>query len=113
MEQIVKIAEIARQSRIKVLKMVYKAQTSHIGSLMGCADIMAVLFEKLDFENDRFIAGKSWVAALLYYHLWRRKRITLDELNSFCADGSRYIGLVEPISKEKDCPHCKGTGYEK
>ncbi len=108
-----KIAEIARQSRIKVLELVYRAGTSHIGSLFSSADIMAVLFEKLDFENDRFIASKSWIAALLYYHLWRRNRINSDELNSFCAYGSRYIGLVEPISKEKDCPHCKGTGYEK
>ena len=90
-------ADIAKQSRIKCLELVYKAQTSHIGSLFSCADIMAVLFEKMDLEKDIFVAGKSWCAALLYYHLWRKGKITEEQLDSYCQDGSLFIGLVEPV----------------
>ena len=88
-------ATIAKASRIKTLDMIYRAGTSHIGSVFGTADIMAVLFEKIDFGKDIFIASKSWMAAMLYYHLWRRGRITQKELDSFCQPGSRFIGLVE------------------
>ena len=50
--------KIAKESRLKVLDLVYAAQTSHIGSLLGCADIMAVLMEKVDFEKS-FIHKES------------------------------------------------------
>ena len=93
-------AQIALESRKKVLELVYKAGTSHIGSLMGCADIMAVLMEKVDFDKDKFVACKSWVAALLYYHLWRKGRITLEELDSYCIGDSKFVGLVEPVTKD-------------
>jgi transketolase len=89
--------KIALDSRIKVLNLVYKAQTSHIGSLFSCADIMAVVFEKIDLSVDKFVLSAGWKAALLYYHLWRKGRITGEELNSYCQEGSKFIGLAEPI----------------
>lgn len=89
--------EIARDSRLKVLELVYKAQTSHVGSLMGAADIFAVLFGKFDFEKDKIVLGKSWAACLLYYHFWKHGRITEEQLNSYCQDGSNFIGLAEPF----------------
>ena len=92
--------EIARQSRIKCLELVYKAQTSHFGSLMSCADIMAVLFEKIDLNKDKFILSAGWKACVLYYHLWRKGRISEKDLNSFCMPGSKFIGLTEPIIPE-------------
>lgn len=79
-------SEIARASRIKCLELVFKAQTSHIGSLMSCADIMAVLFEKIDLDKDKFVLSAGWKAAMLYYHLWRKGRITEGELNSYCQE---------------------------
>ena len=92
--------EIARQSRIKCLELIFKAQTSHIGSLMSCADIMAVLFEKIDLNKDKFVLSAGWKACLLYFHLWRKGRITEEELNSYCQPGSKFIGLAEPIIPE-------------
>lgn len=93
-------ATIAQGSRKKCLELVYKAQTSHIGSLFSCADIMAVLFEKIDLNKDRFILSAGWKACMLYYHLWRKGRITEEELNSYCQEGSKFIGLAEPIIPE-------------
>lgn len=92
--------EVARASRIKVLELVHRAQTSHIGSLFSCADILAVLFNRIDFKKDVFVAGKSWAAALVYYHLWRRGRITEEQLNSYCKDGSPFIGLLEAVTPD-------------
>lgn len=91
------LEKIAKESRIKVLELVWKAQTSHIGSLFSCAEIMTALFEKIDFKQDLFVLSAGWKAAMLYYHLWRKGRMTLEELNSFCMPGSKYIGLTEPV----------------
>jgi len=82
------------------LELIFKAQTSHIGSLMSCADIMAVLFEKIDLNKDKFVLSAGWKACLLYFHLWRKGRITEEELNSYCQPGSKFIGLAEPIIPE-------------
>lgn len=90
-------SKIAKDSRLKCLELVYKAQTSHIGSLFSCADIMAVLFEKIDLEKDEFVLSAGWKACMLYYHLWRKGYITQEELDSYCQEGSKFIGLAEPI----------------
>lgn len=89
--------QIAKDSRLKVLDLIHKAQTSHIGSNFSCADIMAVLFEKIDLDKDRFVLSAGWKAAILYYHLWRKGRITEEELDSYCQEGSKFIGLAEPV----------------
>ena len=105
-------SQIARDSRLKVLDLVYKAQTSHIGSLFSCADIFAVLFEKIDLEKDRFVLSAGWKAAMLYYHLWRKGRITLEQLDSYCQEGSEFIGLAEPIIPEiKIAGGSMGVGF--
>lgn len=92
--------QIAKDSRLKVLDLIYAAQTSHIGSNFSCADIMAVVFEHIDLSRDKFVLSAGWKAAMLYYHLWRRGRITLEQLDSYCKDGSDFIGLAEPIVPE-------------
>lgn len=93
-------SQIARESRLKVLDLIYKAQTSHIASNFSAADIMAVLFEKIDLDKDIFVLSAGWKAALLYYHLWRKGRITEEELNSYCQPGSKFVGLAEPVCKD-------------
>lgn len=92
--------EIAKKSRIKVLELIYRAQSSHIGSCFSVADIMAVLCEKVDWDKDKLVLSAGWKAAMLYYHLWRKGRITEEQLNSYCQDGSPFIGLAEPIIPE-------------
>ncbi|MBI2483941.1 transketolase [Candidatus Uhrbacteria bacterium] len=97
----------ALAARKKVLELVYKAQTSHIGSNFSVIDIMTVLFDHIDLDKDRFVVSKGWVAASLYYFLWKKGRITEQELNSFCEEGSAFIGLAEPI--HKDIPIAGGS----
>src|SRR3972149_1458318 len=92
--------QIAKDARLKVLELIYKAQVSHIGSNFSCIDILTVLFEKMDLDKDRFVLSKGWAAASLYYFLWRKGRITEEELNSFCMEGSKFIGLAENITSD-------------
>ena len=94
------IQEIATDSRRKCLELVFKAQTSHIGSLFSCAEIFATVFDKIDLDKDKFVLSAGWKACMLYYHLWRKGRITEEELNSYCQPGSKFIGLCEPVIPE-------------
>lgn len=92
--------QIAKEARIKVLGLIYLAQTSHVGSNFSCIDIMTVLFEKIDLKKDNFVLSKGWAAASLYYFLWRKGKITEEQLNSYCQPGSKFIGLAEPVVPE-------------
>lgn len=95
-------AQIANDARKKVLEMVHKAGTSHIGSNFSCIDIMAVLFSKINLDEnlkpdrDRFILSKGWVAATLYYFLAQKRIIPKKDLDAYCIGNSKYIGLAEP-----------------
>lgn len=90
-------AEKARLARLAVLNMIYKAQTSHIGSNFSCIDILTVLFEKANLKEDKIIFSKGWVAASAYYFLATKGVIPTKDLDRFCMPGEeRYIGLVEP-----------------
>jgi len=92
--------KIATEARKKVLELIYKAQTSHIGSNFSCIDLLTIIFEKSDLDKDRIILSKGWAAASLYYFLWKNGRITKEELDSYCQPGSKFIGLAEPIIPE-------------
>jgi len=93
---------IATNARKKVLEMIHKGQTSHVGSNFSAIDIMAVLFSKLNLDKDlkpdrdRFALSKGWVAAALYYFLSEKGIIPKEDLELFGKEGSKYIGLSEP-----------------
>lgn len=89
--------EEARLARLKVLDLIFQAQTSHLGSNFSCIDILTVLFDKIDLDKDKFVLSAGWKAASLYYFLWKKGRITEEQLNSFCKEGSKFIGLSEPL----------------
>lgn len=90
-------AKIAKEARLGVLNMIYKAQSSHIGSNFSCIDILSVLFEKMDPKKDKFIASKGWVAASVYWFLAQKGIIPKENLERYCQPNEiKYIGLVEP-----------------
>lgn len=92
--------KIAKEARIKVLEMIYKAQSSHIGSNFSCIDILSVLFEKMDLKRDKFIASKGWIAASVYYFLACKGVIPIEDLKRYCMpEETKYIGLIEPQGK--------------
>jgi len=68
---------------------------------------MACIFERVDLDRDKFILSKGWAAASLYYFLHRKGRITQKQLDSYCQEGSEFIGLAEPI--HPDIPFAGGS----
>ncbi|MEX2033260.1 MAG: transketolase [Candidatus Colwellbacteria bacterium] len=92
--------KIATEARKKVIEMIFRAQSSHVGSNLSSIDILAVLFEKMDLEKDKFIASKGWVAASVYYFLAEKGVIPKEDLERYCQPNeTEYIGLVEPHHK--------------
>ncbi|MCB9556556.1 MAG: transketolase [Deltaproteobacteria bacterium] len=86
------LAEIARDLRIAMLKMLHKAGSGHTGSSLSCIDIITALYFSemrhypFDAEwtgRDRFVLSKGHAAPALYVALQRAGYIseqTLDQL---------------------------------
>jgi len=102
MDNLKKYKEIALETRKTVLRLIYQAQTSHIGSNFSCIDILTVLYGIADIDKDlkedrdRIVISKGWVAATVYAFLAQKGIIPKEDLETYCKDGSKYVGLVEP-----------------
>lgn len=92
---------LARNIRIKSLEMVFRASSSHIGSALSIADILAVLYsDVLDIDpffpltpdRDRFILSKGHAAVALYAVLAARGFIKGEELETYGLMNSRLMG---------------------
>jgi transketolase len=100
--QIKNYKEIAQQARKKVLELIWKAQSSHIGSNMSSMDILTVLYSIANIEKDmkddrdKIVISKGWIAASAYYFLAEKGIIPKEDLETYCKEGSKYIGLLEP-----------------
>lgn len=87
--------QTAARARKKVLSMIFSAQSSHLGSNFSCINILTVLHALMKPE-DKIIYSKGWVAASAYFFLAEQGKIPKKELNTYCKEGSKYIGLTEP-----------------
>lgn len=92
----------ASEARKKVLEMIYFAQSSHIGSNFSCIDLLSVIYGIADIDKDlkedrdRVVISKGWVAAAVYVFLAKKGIVPEADLETFCKEGSKYIGLLEP-----------------
>ena len=86
------VAAAAQELRIEVLRMVYAAQTGHIGGSFSAAEIVAALYlhhlhvdpAHPDWpDRDRFLLSKGHAAPLLYATLARQGFIPHEELATF------------------------------
>jgi transketolase len=100
------ISRTAQQMRIDVLKMVYGANSGHIGGAFSAAEIMASLYfhhlridpDRPDWATrDRFLLSKGHASAVLYSALARRGFFPVEELSTFRQLGSRLHGHPERI----------------
>jgi len=81
--------------------MANKAGTSHVGSCLSCADILAVLYgevmhykaDKPDWEGrDRFILSKGHAGSALYAILAECGFFPVEDLDTHCQSGSLLLG---------------------
>lgn len=108
-EDIEKLEKLCRENRQNIVKMVYNAQSGHIGGALSAADIMTVLYHKCmnicpkweksnDFEKrDRFVLSKGHASSILYSVLAQLGYFPKEELMTFRLLGSRLQGHPLPI----------------
>lgn len=112
-EELKNLENLSKDNRRNIVKMVYNAQSGHIGGAMSSADILTVLYHKImnipsdwnksaDFEKrDRFVLSKGHACAALYSVLSQKRLIPKEELMTFRIMGSRLQGHPNP--------HCPGV----
>jgi transketolase len=85
---------LAKEIRLASIKITSMANSSHIGSCLSIADILAVLYSQFidfnDYENrTRFILSKGHACAALYSSLMGVGIISKDDLETFGKDFSK------------------------
>lgn len=99
--EIEKLQEIARKTRIDIIKEVYGAKSGHPGSSLSCVEILTTLYfnqmnidpqnEKMD-SRDRLVLSKGHASPALYSILAQRGFFPEEELKDFRKLGSRLQG---------------------
>ena len=95
------LSERAQQLRREIVRVVYGAQSGHLGGALSAAEILAALFwhhlrldpARPDWpERDRFLLSKGHASALLYATLAHRGYFPVAELDGYRRLGSRLTG---------------------
>jgi transketolase len=95
--------ELARSIRAHALRMVHRGNSSHIGTCLSMADLLAVLYGRILRFNptqpdwparDRFILSKGHGAAILYAVLAEAGFFPISWLDTYYLDGSMLAGHV-------------------
>ena len=94
---------LALRIRVNVLKMTHLGRSSHVGSCLSAADIIAVLYgavmrhapeDRLSPRRDRLIMSKGHAGAAIYAALAERGYFPVADLWTHCQDGSLLSGHV-------------------
>lgn len=103
-DEILELEKLCKESRQNIIKMVYTAQSGHIGGSLSSCEIMTVLFHKCmnhapkgkqskKYQNrDRFVLSKGHVSPIYYSVLSQLGFIPKSELMSFRKLGTRLQG---------------------
>ncbi|MGH7201398.1 MAG: transketolase [Planctomycetaceae bacterium] len=91
----------AQRIRRHVVDMTHRAKSSHVGSCLSAAEILAVLYGEIlrvtpqthdDPDRDRFILSKGHACAALYAALAGRGFFPEERLEGFYQNGGRLAG---------------------
>ncbi len=102
-EQVYNLEKKAKELRKQIIKMIYKAKASHIGSAYSVLEILIYLYNFVlkvnpknlnDINRDRLVLSKGWAASALYSVLADKGFFNMKELDSYCMDGSKFIGIT-------------------
>ena len=94
---------LALRIRAHVLRMVHRANASHVGTCLSMADILAVLYGgvlRVDPaqpdrpDRDRFILSKGHGTAAVYAVLVECGFLPKEWLDTYCQDGSTLAGHI-------------------
>lgn len=108
-DEIKELENLCKESRQNIIKMVYNAQSGHIGGALSATEIMTVLFHKCmricpkwtkdkNFDKrDRFVLSKGHASSILYSVLSQLGYFPKEELMTFRKFGSRLQGHPVPF----------------
>jgi transketolase len=96
------LVDLARRARISIVKMLYSAKASHLGSSMSIVELLVASYATLDIEKikskskfrDRVIVSKGHAAAATYSVMHEFGLIDQDSLDSYHQKGSMLQGHV-------------------
>lgn len=95
--------DLARRLRAHALRMTHDARSSHIGTCLSMADILAVLYDgvlRVDPASpqsparDRLVVSKGHGAAIVYAALAERGFFPVADLAAYCTHGSPLTGHI-------------------
>jgi len=96
-------AELATAIRGHCLRMVHRARSAHIGSMLSMADLLAVLYGRILRvdpanprwpERDRFILSKGHGGGALFATLAEMGFFPIEWLDTYYLDGGRLSGHI-------------------
>ncbi len=96
-------ASLAKTVRLDCLRMVYEGQSGHIGSMLSCADILAVLYRRIlnvrpeapkAPERDRLIFSKGHGGAALFATLAELGFFPREWLWTYYKDDGKLSGHI-------------------
>jgi transketolase len=100
---------VADEIRQLVIEQSKRANIGHIGSSLSIADIMAAVFtgplsdrDSRDPDRDRFVLSKGHAALALYAALHACGRLSREQIDTFCTDGTQVAGHPEHILADID-----------
>ena len=107
--EIKELQALCKENRINILRMIYNAQSGHIGGAFSSTEIMTVLYHKCMniapkwtkdknyFKRDRFVLSKGHASSILYCVLAQLGYFPKEELMTFRIFGSRLQGHPVPF----------------
>lgn len=96
-------AEFARQVRLDCLRMVYRGESGHIGSMLSIADVLTVLYggvlnvdaaEPAKPDRDRLIYSKGHGGAALFATLAAKGFFPREWLDTYYRDAGKLSGHI-------------------
>jgi transketolase len=93
----------AKNIRKIILKMIYEAQSGHIGGSFSIADIIEHIYNKYDVvsgKNDKVILSKGHAVPVIYAALFLKGVLTQAEIESFRKINSKLQGHPDKVRLE-------------
>lgn len=84
--------ELAKQARLRLLRMHFEAGVGHLGGNLSCLDALLHLQLRAMGPDDAFVLSKGHSAGALYISLWMKGLIDEAELATFHKDNTRLAG---------------------
>lgn len=95
---IAELAERARRTRGDILTMTTLAASGHPGGSMSSAEILTLVYARMDRARDAFVISCGHLSPGVYSALGRAGFIDVDEaITKFRKAGSRFAGHVETV----------------